>query len=231
MMNYKYISLIFLWPLLFSSYLCSQNIAGELNTAKISQMEHQDKKLEIWKEAIPRMNEEDLEFILDFPECFEPKVLKMVRTRYDKITKPEDGEEEYEEVEETLKDAVLRILREMDCSYDFDEDGDIHFEYQDADFYITVDDNNQFIEIWNCGWKRVNLNDTNAVSKLKQAISVANFMGDICINYSIYKDTNELAVNCGTRTLFFEHIPNAHQFLEYKMQQLYEKEHPNERVN
>ena len=65
-------------------------------------------------------------------------------------------------------------------------------------------------------------------------------MGDICINYSIYKDTNELAVNCGTRTLFFEHIPNrkgyleylldrfffAHQFLEYKMQQLYEEESP-----
>ncbi len=61
-------------------------------------MEHQDKKLEIWKEAIPRMNEEDLEFILDFPECFEPKVLKMVRTRYDKITKPEDDEEEFVEV-------------------------------------------------------------------------------------------------------------------------------------
>ena len=31
-------------------------------------MEHQDKKLEIWREAIPKMNEEDLEFILDFPE-------------------------------------------------------------------------------------------------------------------------------------------------------------------
>ena len=155
-------------------------------------MEHQDKKLEIWREAIPRMNEEDLEFILDFPECFEPKVLRMVKKRYEKITKPENGEEEYEEVEETLKDAVLRILREMDCSYDFDEDGDIYF-----------------------------------------------------INYSIYKDTNELAVNCGTRTLFFEHIPNrkgyleylldrfffAHQFVEYKMQQLYEEDHPNERVN
>ena len=44
-------------------------------------MEHQDKKLEIWREAIPRMNEEDLEFILDFPECFEPKVLRMVKRR------------------------------------------------------------------------------------------------------------------------------------------------------
>jgi len=208
-------------------------------------MEHQDKKLEIWKEAIPRMNEEDLEFILDFPECFEPKVLKMVRTRYDKITKPEDDEEEFVEVEESLKDAVLRILREMDCSYDFDEDGDIHFEYQDEDFYITIVENNQFIEIWNCGWKRVNLNNTNEVAKLKQAISFANYLGDICINYSIYKDTNELAVNCGTRTLFFEHIPNrkgyleyllgrfffAHQFVEYKLQQLYDEEHPSERVN
>ena len=72
-------------------------------------MEHQDKKLEIWKEAIPRMNEEDLEFILDFPECFEPKVLRMVKKRYEKITKPENGEEEYEEVEETLKDARKRL--------------------------------------------------------------------------------------------------------------------------
>ena len=143
-------------------------------------MEHQDKKLEIWKEAIPRMNEEDLEFILDFPECFEPKVLRMVKRRYDKITKPEDGEEEYEKVEERMETFILNTK-----------------------------------------------------------------MGDICINYSIYKDTNELAVNCGTRTLFFEHIPNrkgyleylldrfffAHQFVEYKMQQLYEEDHPNERVN
>ena len=133
-------------------------------------MEHQDKKLEIWKEAIPRMNEEDLEFILDFPECFEPKVLNMVKRRYDKITKPEDGEEEYEEVEETLKDAVLRILREMDCSYDFDEDGDIHFEYQDEDFYIIVGEETQFINIWEYGWKVVDLNDAKEVARLRQAI-------------------------------------------------------------
>ena len=89
------------------------------------------------------------------------------------------------------------------------------------------------------------MNNTNEVAKLKQAISFANYLGDICINYSIYKDTNELAVNCGTRTLFFEHIPNrkgyleyllgrfffAHQFVEYKLQQLYDEEHPSERVN
>ena len=208
-------------------------------------MEHQDKKLEVWKEAIPRMNEEDLEFILDFPECFDPKVLRMVKKRYDKITKPEDGEEEYEVVEETLKDAVLRILKEMNCPYDFDEDGDIHFEYQDEDFYIIIGEETQFINIWEYGWKVVNLNDTKEVARLRQAICGANYLGDISINYTIREDTNEIHVNCGTRALFFDYIPNrkgyleylldrffcAHQFLEYKMQQLYEEDHPNERVN
>ena len=208
-------------------------------------MEHQDKKLEIWKEAIPRMNEEDLEFILDFPECFEPKVLRMVKKRYEKITKPEDGEDEYEAVEETLKDAVLRILREMDCSYDFDEDGDIHFEYQDEDFYIIIGEETQFINIWEYGWKVVNLNDTKEVARLRQAICSANLLGDRSTNYTIREDINEIHVNCGTRALFFDYIPNrkgyleyllarffcAHQFLEYKMQQLYEEDHPNERVN
>ena len=192
-------------------------------------MEHQDKKLEIWREAIPRMNEEDLEFILDFPECFEPKVLRMVKRRYDKITKPEDGE----------------ILREMNCSYDFDEDGDIHFEYQDEDFYIIIGEETQFINIWEYGWKVVDLNDAKEVARLRQAICGANYLGDISINYTIREDSNEIHVNCGTRALFFDYIPNrkgyleylldrfffAHQFLEYKMQQLYEKEHPNERVN
>ena len=208
-------------------------------------MEHQDKKLEIWREAIPRMNEEDLEFILDFPECFDPKVLNMVKKRYDKITKPEDGEDEYKEVEETLEDAVLRILKEMNCPYDFDEDGDIHFEYQDEDFYIIIGEETQFINIWEYGWKVVNLNDTKEVARLRQAICSANLLGDISTNYTIREDINEIHVNCGTRVLFFEHIPNrkgyleylldrffcAHQFLEYKLQQLYEKEHPNERVN
>ena len=140
---------------------------------------------------------------------------------------------------------MLRILREMNCSYDFDEDGDIHFEYQDEDFYIIVGEETQFINIWEYGWKVVNLNDAKEVARLRQAICSANLLGDISTNYTIREDINEIHVNCGTRVLFFEHIPNrkgyleylldrfffAHQFLEYKMQQLYEKEHPNERVN
>ena len=39
-------------------------------------MDISDQKLAVWKEAVKRMNEEYLEFILDFPECFEPIVMR-----------------------------------------------------------------------------------------------------------------------------------------------------------
>ena len=39
-------------------------------------------KLAVWEDAVTRMNEEDLEFILDFPECFEPQILKLVKSRH-----------------------------------------------------------------------------------------------------------------------------------------------------
>jgi hypothetical protein len=208
-------------------------------------MENLDKKVAIWKEAIPRMNEDDLEFILDFPECFDPKMLKMVKARYDKLTKLDDDEEEYETVEDSLEYDVLNILEEMGCSYNYDKDGDLHFEYKDEDFYITVSRNSQFIEIWNYGWKIVDLNNAHEVAKIHQAISYANFLGDISTNYTIREDSNEMQINSGTRSLFFEHIPNrkdyleylldriflAHEFVEHKLQLLYEEDYPNEKVN
>ena len=56
-------------------------------------MEEKDKKLALWKEAVPRMSEEDLEFLLDFSECFEPQLMKMVKARYKKMTEPSEDKE------------------------------------------------------------------------------------------------------------------------------------------
>ena len=56
-------------------------------------MEEKDKKLALWKEAVPRMSEEDLEFLLDFSECFDPKLTKMAKARYKKITEPSEDKE------------------------------------------------------------------------------------------------------------------------------------------
>lgn len=100
-----------------------------------------DKKLDRWKEAIPRMNEEDLEFILDFPECFDPPILKMVKSRMKELSRHQDDEEEDDEyVEITLDTLVCMTLNDIGCQYDYDEDGDIAFDFHDERFTILTDE-------------------------------------------------------------------------------------------
>lgn len=205
-------------------------------------MEKTDKRIALWKEAIPRMNEEDLEFILDFSECFEPQMVKMVKARYKQMSITPDDENENQNGEEDVVGAVFNILDEMGCQSKYDKDGDIQFFYQDESFFITGDEDNPFIDIWEYNWMQVSLNEINKISVLRQAINEINHIGDITITYSIDKDCNEIHVHCGTRILFFSFIPNrkgyleyvlnrffdTHRFLEGRLQELYEIKYSNE---
>ena len=76
-------------------------------------MMERDRKLALWKEAVPRMNEEDLEFLLDFSECFDPKLVKMAKARYTEITKPQDEEEIYVAVVDSLASDVSSLFLYM----------------------------------------------------------------------------------------------------------------------
>jgi hypothetical protein len=208
-------------------------------------MEDRDNKLALWKEAIPRMNEEDLEFILDFSECFDPKLVKMAKARYTEIAKPQGEEEVHEVVADSLDSDVFEILEEMGRTGEYDKDGEIAFSYKGSDFGITIcEDEPQFIEIWEYAWKRVNLNNADEVTKMYRAINYVNCMGDISVCYT-FGDNNEMYIHFGTRTLFFAHIPNrkgyleyllerffdAHRFFEHKIQTLYEEEQSYETAN
>ena len=141
-------------------------------------MEKTDKRIALWKEAIPRMNEEDLEFILDFSECFEPQMVKMVKARYKQMSITPDDENENQNGEEDVVGAVFNILDEMGCQSKYDKDGDIQFSYQDESFFITGDEDNPFIDIWEYNWMQVSLNEINKISVLRQAINEINHIGD-----------------------------------------------------
>ena len=188
-------------------------------------MEEKDKKLALWKEAVPRMSEEDLEFLLDFSECFDPKLTKMAKTRYKKITEPSEDEDVHEVVEETIKDAVLRILGELNCHYDIDDDGDIVFQLQDEEFFITADDEGPFIDIWEYNWMQVSLNDIDRVSHLRSAINEVNFDGSISTTFFVSEDKHEIQVNCGTNILFGPYVPNRKGYLEYILKRFFDTHH------
>lgn len=171
-------------------------------------MENLDKKVAIWKEAIPRMNEEDLEFILDFPECFDPKMLKMVKARYDKLTKPDD-EEEFEKPEKTLEDDVLDILEEMGCEYELDDDGAINFflnidSYSEevrpiiegVEFTIMFGKKNRNIIVNEVCWKQMNLDDDDEMGRLLWAINRANAGFCVTSFININNETRMAEVYC-----------------------------------
>jgi hypothetical protein len=189
-------------------------------------MENQEKKLAIWKEAIPKMNEEDLEFILDFPECFETKVLKMVKARYDKLTKPDDDREEYEGLAKTLEDDLIDILEEMGCECELDEDGSINFSLsldsyseevraiiEGVEFSIMFGKKCRNIIVNEGCWKQINLDNDDEMGRLLWSINRAN--SGLCVNsfININNETRMAEVYC---SVSYPYLPDK----EYLKEQL-----------
>jgi hypothetical protein len=191
------------------------------------------------------MNEEDLEFILDFPECFEPKILKLVRSRMKDMHQSED-DEEGEYIEPTLEDLVCDTLDEIGCDHHYDSDGDICLKYQDEDFFITIDkDDDFFIEINKYNWITVSMKDYNEVSRLYDAVNIVNRNGYVAVTYTKSEDNREIYVHFNATILFASFIPNLEGYLDMrltlflhtykalkeKMGELYEKEYQHHSVN
>ena len=208
-------------------------------------MDNSDRKLAVWKDAVKRMNEEDLEFILDFPECFEPKILKLVRSRMKDMHQSED-DEEGEYIEPTLEDLVCDTLDEIGCDHHYDSDGDICLKYQDEDFFITIDkDDDFFIEINKYNWITVSMKDYNEVSRLYDAVNIVNRNGYVAVTYTKSEDNREIYVHFNATILFASFIPNLEGYLDMrltlflhtykalkeKMGELYEKEYQHHSVN
>ncbi|MBQ2209408.1 MAG: hypothetical protein II404_05535 [Prevotella sp.] len=208
-------------------------------------MEVTEKKLERWKEAIPRMNEEDLEFILDFPECFEPQILKLVKSRMKAMSQPKDDKKK-EYLEPTMESLVCETLDEMGCYYEFDDDDDIFLEYQDEGFFIMLDENDKlFIQIYKDNWITVSVSEYDEVSKLYQAINSANYNGHIAVTYTMSEDKREIRVHFNATILFAPFIPDLKGYLdmmlgkffivriliEEKMKELFEKDYAYAKLN
>ena len=201
-------------------------------------MEISDKKLTIWKHVVKRMNEEDLEFILDFPECHEPQILKLVEQRLEEISQPQD--DDFFEEEDTIEAAFLENIDELGCVYVIDEDGDIQFEYRNEKFTILLHENRPFITITNYNLLTIDLDNYHEVTKMYSAINTTNSNGHIVVTYHINKEDNMIHVHSHTTTLFNSYIPNrvgyfelllsyffhTQQFQKDQMAEVYESKQP-----
>lgn len=164
-----------------------------------------------WERAIDLMTEEELYFIKTHQVGYSPGFLKMLWEKNrndDPYPIPEN---------EAVKNAILHILGEMGCQCEIDEDDEIFFCCQGAEFSIRFDEEFEYIKIVDNSWKKVNLNDSEAVLKMTLAINRANIWNNVTIVYIIDKEEEVLDIFSSSSIPYFPNMTYLKKFLHNKL--------------
>jgi len=164
---------------------------------------------ETWEPTIKKMGKEELQHIISEQEIYQPEFIEMVKARLDELSSIPDHE--------VMKDIVKRILEELGCPYEVNEDGDIDFIFQGMEFSILLSENNHYIEIIDFCWKHVKLSDTDEVRRLKYAINKANTISDITTVYFENEEEEYIGVYCTTSILYRPIITNLKDYLRIRL--------------
>ena len=173
-------------------------------------MEKKKKQTE-WERAINLMTEDELQFIIQHQVGYYPGFLEMVRgKRWD--------DDPYSVSEnEAMMDAVLHILEDMGCQCEIDEDDEIFFCCQGAEFSIRFDEKFDYIKIFDNSWKKVNLNDSEAVFNMILAINKANIWHNVTIGYIFDSEERVLDIFSSSSIPYFPNMTYLKKFLHNKL--------------
>ena len=172
-----------------------------------------NKRQREWEDALNLMTEEELQFIREHPVGYYQNFVKMATKKAWEIT-----DDPYPIPEnEAVKNAILHILGEMGCQCEIDEDDEIFFCCQGAEFSIRFDEEFEYIKIVDNSWKKVNLNDSEAVLKMTLAINRANIWNNVTIVYIIDKEEEVLDIFSSSSIPYFPNMTYLKKFLHNKL--------------
>ena len=118
-----------------------------------------------------------------------------------------------------MKEEVISILKELECSFD-DEEEVINFEYKDEKFAIIVEEGNPFIQLLNLDMMTISIDKHDDVLRLKNAINAANYNCYVSIRYHIQR--NDISAIGGANILFESFIPNPKELLQFILAKFFE---------
>lgn len=101
----------------------------------------------------------------------------------------------------STKDLVISTLKKIGCQPQTNEDGNIVFKYQGDDFYITAEEDNRFIMIWNPWWGCIS-SDNEALPILKEVINLTNVNSLITTVYMTDEDEKTIGLHAHCHTYF-----------------------------
>jgi hypothetical protein len=167
-------------------------------------MARKSKKSE-WEKSLSLMSLDELYYILSTPDAYEAGYVQMAKEKLDDLANLTEHE--------AMKVIVQRCLEDMGCKCEIDEDGYINFWFQGSQFYIIIQAPDHYIEIYDYSWKRVSLDDTEEMYRLKLAINKANSICTITTYYEADDKAQLAYVYCTTSILFRPMVHNLRQYL------------------
>ena len=106
-------------------------------------MEKNKRKRE-WEESLDLMTEEELHFVIEHQAGYYPSFVEMARTKIARML-----DEPYHISEkEAMRNAIINILGEVGSYCEVNEDDEIFFVFQGAEFSIRFDTQYNYIEIF-----------------------------------------------------------------------------------
>lgn len=162
-----------------------------------------------WERAINLMTDEELQFIVEHQVGYCQNFLKMV---WDK--KMDDDPYSISE-NKAMMDAIIYLLEEMGGQCEINEDDEISFFYQGAEYSISFDKQFDYIDIIDNSWKKVSLNVPGVFEKMVLAINSANVGNSVNIAYIIDKEEEVMDIYGSSFIPYFPNMTYLRKYLHH----------------
>lgn len=134
----------------------------------------------------------------------------------------EQTKKEKEEIKDIpTRELLLKVLKEMDCQPEYDEDGRIRFQYQGIMFLAETTNESKFVSIiwaWCHRVCRFNIDD---FSRVRKVINELNNTSGCAIFYQFNEDNDEIGIHIRKHFFFTPDIPMISNHLRVMLAMLF----------
>lgn len=179
-------------------------------------MMEKDKRKREWEDALNLMTEDELYFVIEHQEGYYPSFVKMAWKKIDRML-----DELYHISEkEAMMNAIITIIEEMGCYCRVNEDDEIFFVFQGANFSIRFDTQYNFIEILDNSWKKIHLNNSVTAQKVAETINKANLFHSVKIYYLTDEEEQVMEIIGSSNIPYFTNQTYLEKFLLTKLSEM-----------
>lgn len=124
-------------------------------------------------------------------------------------------------MEETkgTRDYFLDILTKIGCQYEIDDEDKerFYFAYQGENFAVDMNNERQYVNLWDMFWASVELYDIDQLARLKKVINESNLRFATTTVYTVNEAGSTVDVHCKSVILFCAQIPDLETYLRAEL--------------